>query len=247
MIPVRPEGSLNRDKGVIRNHLQSLEHRPVGSITPGDVQGLVTRWSRELAPRTVRRQYDVLRAICTYAVNSDFIARTPCRNMKLPKVTTTRPRALTKAQLVELADTLGERYGPMVYAGAVLGLRWGECAGLRVADLDFLVRTVTINTQRTRGVGGRMVERMPKSEAGRRTLSVPPALMELFAAHLKRRGVTAADPDAYVFVGTQGRPPAVHRLPPASLEARMPEHRTPRPRVPRPAPDERHADGPQRG
>lgn len=195
----------------------------------------------------MRRQYDVLRAICTYAVNSDFIARTPCRNMKLPKVTTTRPRALTKAQLVELADTLGERYGPMVYAGAVLGLQWGEYAGLRVADLDFLVKTVTINTQRTRGVGGRMVERMPKSEAGRRTLSVPPALMELFAAHLKRRGVTAADPDAYVFVGTQGRPPAVHRLPPASLEARMPEHRTPRPRVPRPAPDERHADGPQRG
>lgn len=75
-----------------------------------------------------------------------------------------------------------------------------------MADLDFLARTVTVNTQRTRGIGGRMVEAMPKSNAGRRTLSAPHALMELLVAHLQRRGVTAADPDAYVFVGTKGQP-----------------------------------------
>jgi integrase len=204
--PGKTESSLSRDTGIIRNHLQTLDRQPVGSITPGDVQALVTKWSKRQAPRTVRRHYDVLRAICTYAVVSDFIARSPCRNVKLPKPVTTRQKALTKPELVELADALGDQYGPMVYAGAVLGLRWGECAGLRVADLDFLARTLTVNTQRTRGIGGRMIEGMPKSDAGRRTLSVPLALMELLAAHLYRRGVTAADPDAYVFVGTRGRP-----------------------------------------
>jgi hypothetical protein len=44
------------------------------------------------------------------------------------------------------------------------------------------------------------------SEAGRRTLTVPTPLMEMLAAHLQRRRVTAADLDAYVFVGTRGRP-----------------------------------------
>lgn len=204
--PGKTESSLSRDSGIICNHLKTLERRPVGSITPSDMQALVTTWSRQLAPRTVRRNYDVLRAICTYAVDSDFLARTPRRNIKLPKVTITRRKALSKGQLFDLADALGPQYGPMVYVGAALGLRWGECAGLRVADLDFLNRTVTVNTQRTRGIGGRMVEGMPKSDAGRRTLTVPSALMELLAAHLQRRRVTAADPEAYVFVGTRGGP-----------------------------------------
>lgn len=45
----------------------------------------------------------------------------------------------------------------------------------------------------------------PNSDAGRRTLTVPTALMELLAHHLRRRQVTAADTEAYIFVGKQGR------------------------------------------
>jgi integrase len=204
--PGKTESSLSRDAAIIRNHLRTLERHPVGSVTQREVQALVSSWSRTKAPSTVHRHYDVLRAIFNYAVDSDFLARTPCRNIKLPKATTRRRKALTKAQVADLADVVGAQYEPMVYVGAVLGLRWGECAGLRVADLDFLGRTVTVNTQRTRGAGGRMVEAMPKSEAGRRTLSVPRALMDMLAAHLQRRGLTAADPEAYVFVGKRGRP-----------------------------------------
>ena len=46
---------------------------------------------------------------------------------------------------------------PMVYLGAVLGLRWGECAGLKVDKLDFLRSTLKVDWQRTRGPGGAMV------------------------------------------------------------------------------------------
>jgi hypothetical protein len=42
----------------------------------------------------------------------------------------------------------------MIWLGAVLGLRWGEVAGLRVGHIDLLRRTVTIAEQVTRGVGG---------------------------------------------------------------------------------------------
>ena len=97
----------------------------------------------------------------------------------------------------------------MVYLGAVCGLRWGECAGLRVGALKFADRTLAVLEQRTRGAGGRMIDGPPKSDAGRRTLSVPGALMELLAAHLERRGIVVAgkagvDPAAHVFVGTEG-------------------------------------------
>jgi integrase len=94
----------------------------------------------------------------------------------------------------------------MVYVGAMLGLRWGECAGLRVHDLDLLARTLTVTGQRTRGRGGRMVEGAPKSLAGRRTLTIPQPLVDMLAAHLKNRRLTAADAEQYLFVGSRGGP-----------------------------------------
>lgn len=197
--------------------------RRVGSINKRDVQGLVSKWSRQQAPRTVSRQYDVVRAIFNYAVDVDVLARAPCRNIKLPKASLSRRKLLTKRQLADLATAVGEFYGAMVYVGAVLGLRWGECAGLRVADLDFLARTVTVTGQRTRGKGGRMVEGSPKSVAGRRTLSAPRSLMDVLAAHLKRRQLTAADSEAYVFVGSRGSRSSTARF--ASVSGNRPAPR----------------------
>jgi integrase len=49
-----------------------------------------------------------------------------------------------------------------------------------------------------------MVTRQPKSDTGRRTLTVPGWLLDLFSEHLARRQLTAADPDALVFVARDG-------------------------------------------
>ncbi|HVA44550.1 MAG TPA: tyrosine-type recombinase/integrase [Acidimicrobiales bacterium] len=205
--PSKRGSGMARDESIVRNHLLPvLGDRRLGSIAPRDVQVLVASWDGQAA-RTVRRQYGVLTAILNYAVASDLIARSPARGVRLPEPTQDKRRHIVDAsELASLAEALGVRYAAMAYLGAVLGLRWAECAGLRVRSLDFLGRTITVSEQRTRGVGGRMVEGPPKSEAGRRTLSVPPELMEVLAEHLRRRAVTAADPDAYVFVGPQGGP-----------------------------------------
>jgi integrase len=90
--------------------------------------------------------------------------------------------------------------------GAVLGLRWGECAGLRVGAIDFLRQTLSVTTQRTRGVGGQMVDQTPKSNAGRRTMAVPEGLMAMLSAHLAAKGLSGADRDAHVFTGPDGAP-----------------------------------------
>jgi integrase len=92
----------------------------------------------------------------------------------------------------------------MVYLGAVLGLRWGECAGLRVRGIDFDQSTITIAEQVTRGAGGRSVIGPPKSQAARRTLAAPPALMELLERQLDMRGLTTRDTDAFLFATPDG-------------------------------------------
>jgi integrase len=205
--PAKRPGALARDETIVRVHVEpALGHRPVGTITPRDVQSLVNEWSKQLAGRTVRRQYGVVRAIFNAAVDADVIGRSPCRGIKLPAVARKEARIVDADDLASLATGMDEAYRPMPYLGAVLGLRWGECAGLKVSRLDFLRSTLTVNWQRTRGPGGAMVEGPPKSAAGNRTLTVPAPLMDMLGRHLARRALTAADGDAYVFAGPSGRP-----------------------------------------
>jgi integrase len=148
--------------------------------------------------------YQTLSAVLNAAVLDDRIARSPCRGIRLPAIQPTERPVLTADQLADLAEVLGPHYGLMVYLGAVLGLRWGECAGLRVGRIDFDRSTITIAEQVTRGRGGRSVIGPPKSNAARRTLAAPPALMEILAEHLELRGLTIGDTDAFLFATPDG-------------------------------------------
>jgi integrase len=188
-----------RDEVILRVHvLPVLGGRRLASITQRDVQALVATWASSAKPRTVRRQYDTLRAVLNTAVRSDLIARSQCRQIKLPEFKTSPRPVLDAGRLARLADAVGGDFAPMVYVAAVLGLRWGEVAGLCVHGLDFRSRTVTVPEQRTRGLQGRMITRPPKSHAGWRTLTAPPWLMDMLDAHPSRRGLTPSHGDELV-------------------------------------------------
>jgi integrase len=205
--PSKRQSSLARDESVLRNHLlPALGSRKLATITPWDIQDLVNAWSETASPRTVRRQYDVVRAVFTAAVDDDRLVRSPCRNVKLPSINQETRRVITSEELGRLGARLGPDWSPMLHLGAVLGLRWGECAGLRVGRLDFDNRTLAVAEQLTRVQHGLTVSGPPKSAAGRRTLSVPSALMDLLAAHMSRRGLTVQDAETYVFSMPEGGP-----------------------------------------
>ncbi|MBO0728700.1 MAG: site-specific integrase [Acidimicrobiaceae bacterium] len=202
--PAKSPSAWARDDSILRTHLlPALGRRRLDSISQRDVQALITTWSTRAKPRTVRRQYDTLRAILNAAVRADLIARSPCRAVRLPKWRREIRPVLGADDLARLATAMCD-LGLMTYLGAVLGLRWGEVAGLRVGALDFPAKRITVVEQRTRGVQSAMVVRQPKSEAGRRTLSAPDWLMDRLAEHLAARHVTAADRDALVFVAATG-------------------------------------------
>lgn len=204
-VGLRPK-TLHTDTGIIERYLRPVfGAQPLSLITPREVQRLIATWSRRLAPNTVRRNYAVIRAIFNAAVDADLIARTPCRSVKLPRPDPTAHRILDPAELRRLAEAVPIDYRAMVYLAGVLGLRFGECAGLRIGRLDFFRKTLTV-AESLGEVGGELVAGSPKSRASRRTLAVPEPLMELLAAHLARRGLTAADHDAFVFSAPQGGP-----------------------------------------
>jgi integrase len=204
--PAKRTNTWATDEIGVRVHLKSLASRRIRSVTQPDVQALVNAWSEAAAPRTVKRQYGVLAAVFAYAVAADWLARSPCRNIKLPSVTSTRRRQLDPAQVAALAEAMDTRYRPMVWLGAVLGWRWEEVAGLKVGALDLLRGTVTVAETNIRDAKGRPVSGQPKSRASGRTVSVPAALGDLLAAHMAERGLTAADGERLLFEAPGGGP-----------------------------------------
>lgn len=134
----RPK-SLVTDETIIRRHLNpALGTRPLATINPVDVQRLVTKWSSECAPASTRRRFATLRAILTAAVDAELLGRSPCRKTKLPASTPGARHVVSPEELHRLADAIGPADAAMVYLGAVLGLRIGECLALRVGRLDRL-------------------------------------------------------------------------------------------------------------
>ncbi len=205
--PAKRDSSRSRDASALRNHiLPHFDNHRIGRLTPSDVRGAVRLWSGVMKPLSVRRVYGTLRAVLNYAVENDWLGRTPCRGIQLPAVERRETHSVTPEDVAVIAAAMGPRFEAMAWIGVVTGLRWGEVAGLRVGDVDVLARTIEVRAQVTRGKGGRAVLSTPKSEAGNRVLSIPSELAELLGAHMAEHSVTAADANAYLFPSLAGGP-----------------------------------------
>ncbi len=205
--PAKRPSAYSRDESIIRCHLNPrFGSTPIARITAGDVRAAVDSWTETMAPRSVTRVYGTLRAILAAAVADDLMGRSPCRGVKLPSAQAVRCHVVDAEELAALAEALGRDKAPMAYLGAVLGLRWGEVAGLRVGALDFLRCTLEVVEQVTRGKGGTVIMGAPKSDAGRRRLAMPAWLTEMLSASLAARGLSAADSTAFVFPNEVGGP-----------------------------------------
>jgi integrase len=201
-----------RDDVVLRKHLlPELAARPLATITPLDVRRIVDAMAESLAPATVRTNYGVLKAVMNAAVEADLLVRSPCRGVRLPGGEKRARPTLGPDDLARLAAGMRTEYRPVVYVAGLLGLRWSEIAGLKVRHLDFLRRTLTVS-ETIAEVNGKLLPASTKSEAGRRTLAVPPSLMAMLAEHLAARG--RPGPDELIFTAPAGGPlrPANFRL-----------------------------------
>lgn len=205
--PHKRESSVARDEIVIRKHLAPIADIPIAKIQPSDVRSLVADWSHTYAPRTVHRTYGVLRAICTWAVGEDIIRRSPCRGIRLPSKRSggETGRILTSEELIRLAQKMEPEHQVMVWLMALLGLRWGEAAAIRVRSITFGDPAhLTISETVLRDARGRSTLGPPKSDAGHRRLTMPAVLSMMLTEQIERRGLIADDGDALVFVNSTG-------------------------------------------
>jgi len=195
--------TLAQDRQRLRKHLiPAFGDMRLAAITPLDVRRFVEALARDMAPSTVRTIYGCLRTILNASVAADLLAVTPCRGIKLPPKRASEKQVLTVEELHRLAEAMPAEYKAMIYLSAVGSLRFEELAGLRVRRLNFLRRPATVEVVESYTAVGGFND--TKSPASRRTIQLPPFLVEMLAEHLAQRG--SPGPDELVFVSPRGGP-----------------------------------------
>lgn len=192
--------------GLARNHLAPI----LGSMAVGDItEPHVRRWRKQrldagVGPVTVAKAYRLLKAIMTTAVDDGLIRRNPCRLKGAGQERSPERPFLTVREIFALSDAVGHRYRALVLLAAFGSLRWGELAALRRRHIDLEARTVHVEASQVELTDGSLIVGPPKSEAGRRVVSLPAVIMSEVRAHIE----TYAQPgnDGLVFVGPKGAP-----------------------------------------
>ncbi len=169
---------------------------------------VIREWHARLASShgpgavTTAKCYRLLHTICGSAVHDEEIPRNPC---VIPgagqEFSPERPTA-TLPQVLAIAGVIGERWRALVLLAAFCSLRIGELAALTRRDIDIESGTVTVRASASDLVGSKRHIGPPKSEAGRRTVTIPAAVIPDITAHLDRFAQTG--PDGPVFVGPHG-------------------------------------------
>lgn len=164
---------------------------PVVAIKPSTVR----EWHSTLArgdgkkikdrPTTRAHAYGLLRTIMHSAVSDELIGANPCRVRGAGSAKRARKiRPASLPELEALTNAMPERYQLVILFAAWCALRFGELAELRRSDVDVKNGLVHVRRGVIRTKGERIIKG-PKSEAGKRTVKIPPHLMPMVKDHLR--------------------------------------------------------------
>lgn len=162
------------------------------------VEAWIASMGREGSGATTEiRAHGVLSGILADAVKAKRLAANPCRGVEnLPRRTSKRHVYLSADDVRRLAAESGE-HAPLVLLLAYCGLRWGEAVALRVADVEFLRRRLTVSENAVQ-LGTRHAVGPTK---GRKSRSVPVPAFVLDELSVQCKGKAPGD---LVFPGRDG-------------------------------------------
>lgn len=165
----------------------------------------VRNWHASLDPERATwraHAYSLLRAIYSTAVADDLVTANPCRVRGAGAAKTKHDtKVASLGELEVIVAAMPDRYRPMVLLAAWCGLRFGELTELRRGDVDLDHARLRVNRGVVR-VDGAPIVGDPKSEAGRRSVTIPPHLVPVVERHLERE--VGPESDALLFPARHG-------------------------------------------
>lgn len=181
---------------------------PLAKLRRSHVESWIKRMDADgLAPGTIKTRFNNLRSVLRAAVRDRIIALDPSDGVTLPR-DRRREAAMvlpTAAQVGAVMTGANLGFQAFVALAAFAGLRLGEAAGLQVADIDFLRRSLNVRRQVQRAGVGAVEIRAPKY-GSERLVYLPDGLLEVLAEHIAQHR-PGDDPTRWLFQTHTGLPP----------------------------------------
>jgi integrase len=156
----------------------------------------------EVTPTTIAKAYRLLRRILNVAVEAGYLPRNPAAIKGAGIERAAEMRHLSIPQLTALADAVPARYQALILVAGFGGLRWAELVGLRRRHVDLAGARLHVVEQAAE-VAGKFIVGPPKTDAGRRVVTLPTFAVTALAEHLDR--YAAPGPDGLVFLSARGK------------------------------------------
>ncbi|MGK4187783.1 tyrosine-type recombinase/integrase [Rothia koreensis] len=181
----------------------------VGDITVRDVQAWINGLAggdRPSSASLISDCHGVLVGVLDTAVNNGALKVNPIKKkIELPKRAPAPRRYLSVTEVQSLAES--SAHPEIIYTLVYTGLRWGELTALRVRNVDFNRRRITVESTVTQlRDKGRFSENAPKSWEHRK-VPFPPNLDEILRDQCARK-----HGDDFLFMSPNGG----HLKPPSS-------------------------------
>lgn len=158
-------------------------------LTPTRLERMYTaKLAAGLSARTVHHMHVVLGTALNRALRLGLVARNVCQLTEPPTVEVPERPTLSAAKIRELLTVAeGDRFEALYWLATHTGAREGELLGLRWQFVDLTAGTVQIAATLQRTADG-FTFAEPKTEHGRRTVTVGPEVVRALRRHRARQG-----------------------------------------------------------
>lgn len=207
--PLRPRTRVEYYR-LLDGPLESLTDLRLIALTPP----LITKWFAEQTADGKRTQasraYGFLKSVLATAVEHKVIDTNPCMIRGAQNATTGRKvEPPTPVELQKILDKITPRYRAAIIIAAWAGCRFGEMTELRRKDVLITtdgqtVQRVILHVARavTQITGEGFVVGKTKSEAGVRSIVLPPHVQQIVVDHMSTN--VGDGPDALLFPASDG-------------------------------------------
>lgn len=186
----------------VKNLTEHLGNIKLCQLKPHHIQTFLSALLdyNKLSNTTIRYYYTVLNIALNTAIKWQLIQHNPCKGVTPPQKAKPKMQVLTEEQVNILLD--GAQYTPMylpVLLAVSCGMRRGEILGLTWDDIDLENRTIHISKNLVMA-DGKAIIRQPKTNAGRRTISLPEVTAEALKHERKTQLKTRLEYQGYNLV-----------------------------------------------